>query len=138
MGHRPRHTRTIDEGSILQPLVPMKSSQIKVGGLYVCKGNDFAREVVQEVDSGDFYWRSYVLSTGKLTGEARVCSKRRLGLWADREATEEEVARCRVHQADALAPDSPSRTFVNTIYDLALRGVSDEKLLAEVERRGLK
>ncbi len=116
----------------------MKSSQIKVGGFYVRELNALVREVVQEVEDGGLYWRSYDLSTGRATGDSLVCSRQRLATWADREASDEEVARIRTHQTDAPTPDSPSLSLVNKLTDLVLKGFPTSNFLPKSSVEGLK
>lgn len=115
----------------------MKSNQIKIGGYYACDEKSLIRRVVQETESGNMLWQAYDLATGGATGDFMACSKQRIATWANREASDEEIARIRSHQADVAAPDSTSQALFH-LADLVLRDVSDQQLLAEVQRRGLK
>jgi hypothetical protein len=106
-------------------------NQIRVGGFYVSEAKGLVREVWKE-EGGDAYWRSYGLSDGEPVSSL-VCSKYYLSRWADRGATPEEVARLRRGEADV----KEARRAMQLV-DIVLTNVSDEQLLAEVHRRGLK
>lgn len=53
----------------------MKPGEIEVGHFYVNSRRGLAREIYAEADNGYVYWRSYVLDTGKATGDSLMCSK---------------------------------------------------------------
>lgn len=102
----------------------MKPSEIKVGRFYVKSGIGLAREIYNEADNGDVYWRSYDLNTGKPTGDNLMCSKRTMAQWADREATPEEAARF-AHVGAEIKEQDRALDFATTL----LKALPDEMLL---------
>jgi hypothetical protein len=109
----------------------LNATQIKVGGFYVSEKKGLVREVWKE-ENGDVHWRSYEFGSGEATGDNLVCSKNTLVQWADREATLEELARMKRTHADIK---DMARTM--ELVEMMLHNISDERLLAEVRRRGL-
>jgi hypothetical protein len=109
----------------------MSVDHIRVGGFYVSDKKGLVREITSETGDGDVYWRSYDLRDGSSTGDSLKCSKYRISVWANREATQDEVARLQLGEV----PDKYLAWAVGVV-DVALRTASDEQLLAEVICRG--
>lgn len=114
----------------------LKPEQLRVGGYYVNKQELFVREIVYEA-KGQVWWRDYGLSDGQPIGYL-VCSRKHLARWAAREATAEEVARLQKHPWQPIEQVEAERAAIASMMEMALRGVSDAALLAEVRRRGLR
>jgi hypothetical protein len=112
------------------PIKGLPPGEIKPGKFYA---NEYLiREIIEENEKGNVYWRSYILSDGSPTGDNGLCSQQSIRKWADREATPEEIARLRRLEAQA-------REFEvdRELVHLILRKIPDELLIAEVNRRGL-
>src|SRR5262249_11508753 len=78
-----------------------KVSQVRGGSCFVNGSKGYVREIVSEQNTRYVRWQQYHLSDGTPAGSG-VCSKKYLVTnWADREATEEEVARMQRSKAAA-------------------------------------
>jgi hypothetical protein len=75
--------------------------ELNVGRSYVNEKDWMALEVV-ELGRTIVKYKTYDLTTGKLCGASRACTKKAFIKWADREATSEETAYLQLHEADAL------------------------------------
>jgi hypothetical protein len=121
-----RHTRR-------KAVRAMKSSQARVGGFYVNESKGLVREITQETPNGNLCWRSYDLRTGSPTGDSLACSPGRIVQWADREATAEETAGMRRSDADFSSDER-----IDKIVDFVIKNIPDDRLFAEVQRRGYR
>ena len=112
----------------------IKPPQIAVGRFYVSKTELFVREIVQEANQANIYWRDYELATGEpIATNLNLCSKRSLAQWAGREATPDEV---KLMQQQAST--NRERERIQQVINTTLHEASDEDLLAEIRRRGLR
>jgi hypothetical protein len=79
----------------------MRKQNIAVGRSYVNERAQIAREVVEEVDQRKIKYNAFDLKDGKgISSVKQICRKSALALWADREATPEEIAK--MHPFDHL------------------------------------
>jgi hypothetical protein len=104
--------------------------RVRMGHFFVNEKKGLVREITAETDDGNVRWRSYWLD-GRPTGDSLMCSIGHIPIWADREATPEEVARMQRHEAVAMENARTLKWF----YRL-LENTPDEILLAEIRRRG--
>jgi hypothetical protein len=112
------------------PIKDVRPDEIKVGKIYA--NAYLIREIVEENEEGNVFWRSYILEDGSPTGDSGLCSKQTIRKWADRDATAEEVARLQRQEAQAQEVER-DRELAHRV----LRELPDEFLIAEVKRRGL-
>ena len=102
------------------------------GLAFVSSEKQWARFIVDvDRDSGDVYYQTFQLGTGKALDGVDRCSPQTLRAWADRMATSDE--------AKVFASDAAVRV---TAEELALRRqvlerLSDRDLLEDAKRRGL-
>jgi len=112
----------------------MKTDEIKAGRFYVDKKySSYVRQIAEEYDDGDVRWRVYNLKTGEPYNDSGRCSKNAIVNWAEREATPAEIAKLDIDQA---LINEVTRALEGMKRILSL--VTDEMLLDEVKRRGLK
>jgi hypothetical protein len=109
----------------------MTIDHVRVGRFYVNEKKWLVREITSETAEGHVHWRSYWLEDGRPTGDSLLCSKYHITRWASREATPEEVAPMQRHEAVAL-----ENVRVLKWLNLMLENAPDERLLAEIRRRG--
>lgn len=108
---------------------------IEVRGVYTNRSEVFAREVLELVGY-DVIYRDFALRDGKPMSSYSKCSLHTFRTWTARRCTPEEDAR--------LLRNVPSRSDLmlrNLAADpkkLTLEAISDDELLAEVRRRGLR
>lgn len=112
-----------------------KNFEVQIGKCFVSESKALIRKVyaLSENERTLWLWKSYNLRTFESTGDSCMCSSKQLAKWADREATQAEVAQLHDGSAAAITKGEVVRVVVDI-----LRGCSDEQLLAEVRRRGLK
>ncbi len=98
----------------------LKRREILVGKCYVNEGRRAARQVVEAVDRFRVKYNEHDLATGRLLrAPHRVCRKRELVHWANREATSEEATRLdrdeieQVFEVDEAASRQPAELTVN-------------------------
>ncbi len=80
----------------------MLKEEIVVGKSYVNEGARIIREVVEEVDRHNVRFNAFEMDSGRLSPTRhRVCSRRELASWADREAASCETRRIHPFDQDA-------------------------------------
>ena len=87
----------------------LKRRDILVGECYVNENTRMAREVLEELDRFRVKYNAYDLTSGYLLrAPHRICQKRQLVHWADREATEEEKTSLQREEAATLFANEPA------------------------------
>jgi hypothetical protein len=109
----------------------MKNFEVRQGGFYVSEKKGLVREVTLIDGEGFAHWRSYVLRDRTPTGDSLKCATGRIAQWADREATPNEVAEMKRQD-----PEAKERMKFMGFIDGLLELLPDERLFAEVQRRG--
>ena len=80
--------------------------ELKVGKGYINEEMWLVREVIQ-LRPMTVKYHTYHLSTGQLCGAPHECKKDQFIHWADREATEDEMANLQYEEAEALYSHEP-------------------------------
>lgn len=82
-------TSTKDKQSVRRKI---SIEDVKPGKYFVSKKEIFVREIVENCENDNIYWRDWSLDTGEPIVETlQMCSKRAIVNWAGREATDQEI-----------------------------------------------
>lgn len=80
----------------------MLKEEIVVGKSYVNEDRRTIREVVEEVDGHYIRYNAFDLKTGRLIdAPLRLCHRREMARWADRETASSEIARVHPYEKSA-------------------------------------
>ncbi len=106
----------------------MLKEEIVVGKSYVNEGACIIREVIEELDSRHVKYVVFELETGRmLPARHRVCGKRELRQWADRETKPQEVARMHPFES-AQQSAAPSSSMEARLHPDEARAIADAVL----------
>jgi hypothetical protein len=112
---------------------PSMGIEIEVGGVYTHAKGIFAREVLEIGRDGMIHYRYYGLSDGAVISPQAMCSSATFCNWITRPLTPAERSRLQPVRFDDTKGEQ-----LRGLVQKAVAAVTDEMLLAEVRRRGLR